>query len=296
MSREARVTVPSKMHPGRFSILVVVALWVVGRHAQADEPVALDRFYNVSIGHYQVLSQAGRAIGNDANWFMNQMLMQYSKFFANWQPKQRARVIIFGNQQDFLAYAAAATSMTHTTLAGFCHLKTDADGSRYFELVTYHQPHLWRVLAHEGFHQFAYYELGRAIPIWLNEGLAQYFETSYVLRGRLVTGQVNAPQLTSAQGMLRTQQGPTIAELIQMDQRTFYERPAENYPMAWALVYFLLHRDPGPYASSDMKRYLQDLKLGKDSVSSFRQRFGRDLEALQEEFRRYVLGLKLSAR
>lgn len=264
--------------------------------ASASEPVALDNFYNVSIGHYQILSQAGRSIGNDANWFMNQMLMQYSKFFGNWQAKQRARVIIFSHQAPFLAYAASATSMTHTSLAGFCHLKTDPDGNRYFELVTYHQPMLWRVLAHEGFHQFVYYELGAAIPIWLNEGLAQYFETSYVSRGRLVTGQINPPQLAAAQALLRTKREPTIGELIEMDQRTFYERPEQNYPMAWALVYFLLHREQGPYASSDLKHYIQDLKLGKNAVASFWRRFGRDEAALREEFRRYILGLKGTTR
>lgn len=298
MSRWARATVRAPMRAGKLFLgwMMIGVGWVTATNGFAESRVALEQFYNVSIGHYQVLSQAGRAVGNDASWFMNQMLMQYSKFFANWHPKQRARVIIFSNPQDFLAYAAETVSMTHTTLAGFCHLKTDADGSRYFELVTYHQPQLWRVLAHEGFHQFVYYELGTAIPIWLNEGLAQYFETSYVQRGRLVTGSLNGPQLMAAQALLRAQRGPSIAELIQMDQPTFYQRPEENYPMSWALVYFLLHRDEGPYASSDLKRYVQDLKLGKNPVSSFHQRFSRDLNALQEEFRRYTMGLKVPGR
>ncbi len=273
------------------SICILILCLLTGL-AQANPPPLFQDFYNVSIGQYQVLSQGGRSIGNDSNWFMNQMLTQYSKFFANWQAKQRARVVIFSNLDDFRAYAATTTGQTHTTLAGFCHLATDTDGNRFFELVTYQHNSLWRVLAHEGFHQFIYYELGPGTPIWLNEGLAQYFETSYVLRGRLVTGDIQKQMLQHVQNLIRAGRAPSIADLIRLDKPAFYADSQRCYPTAWALAYFLLHRDNTRYADSDMKRYFQDIKLGKDPVASFANRFGRDAKALQAEFDRYVLNLK----
>ena len=77
-------------------------------------------------------------------------------------------------------------------MAGYCHLKTDEDGNTFYELVTYEHENLWQVLAHEGFHQFLGYELGLDVPVWLNEGMAQYFETSYIAYGRLRTGLVSS--------------------------------------------------------------------------------------------------------
>mgnify|MGYP003339870314 FL=1 len=210
------------------------------------------------------------------------------------QRKAPARVVIFSNLADFRQYAESTTKQTHTSLAGFCHLATDAEGNRFFELVTYQHNSLWRVLAHEGFHQFIYYELGPGIPTWLNEGMAQYFETSYVLHGKLVTGDISKPMLQFVQNLIRAGKAPAIDELLRMNQPAFYERAEVNYPTSWALAYFLLHRDNEKYADSDVKRYFLDLKFQKDPVASFYNRFGRDPKALQQEFERYTL--KLQAR
>jgi len=276
---------------------VIMGLWLLALAPQktkagGETPPLFDDFYNVSIGQYQVLSQAGRALGNNTSWFMNQMLLQYSKFFANWQPKERARVIVFSNLADFRQYAATTTRQTHTTLAGFCHLATDTDGNRFFELVTYNHDNLWAVLAHEGFHQFIYYELGPNVPIWFNEGFAQYFETSYILQSKLHVGAINKPMLQHVQNLLRAQKLVSIANLIQMDQPTFYQDPQRTYPTGWALVHFLLHREGNTYRDSDVRKYVADLKLRKDPVTSFYNRFGRDRPALQQEFERYLAGLK----
>jgi hypothetical protein len=99
-------------------------------------------------------------------------------YFQNWSGKDGARVVVFDNVDDFRKYAGGAVPLTHAGLAGYCHLKTDEAGNQFYELVTYESQNLWRVLAHEGFHQFIGYELGQQIPMWLNEGMAQYFETS----------------------------------------------------------------------------------------------------------------------
>ena len=85
-------------------------------------------------------------------------------------------MVVFNNLDDFRDYSRDSVGVTHRSLLGYCHLKTDEDGNTFYELVTYEHTGLWQVLAHEGFHQFLGYELGREIPVWLNEGMAQYFE------------------------------------------------------------------------------------------------------------------------
>lgn len=263
-------------------------LWLAG----AVQAANLADFADVTAGHYQVLAQSGLPMATQVNGFMNEMLRHYSRYFSNWTFKDASRVVVFDNLADFRAYSRNAIGVTHPGLAGYCHLKTDEAGNTFYELVTFEHPRLWRVLAHEGFHQFIGYELGDAVPVWLNEGMAQYFETSAVKSGRLVPGGIDPATLAAAQGLLLSRQMLAVPDLLTMNRATFYANPAITYPMSWALVHFLMNRDGLNYQSSHFRHYLQDLRWNRDDVDSFRKRFGRDSKEWETEFRSYVAHLR----
>jgi hypothetical protein len=278
----------------KFGITDLAVAFLIATATYGADAVAPDiaDFTIVTGGHYQVLAQSGAGIGGQVNRFMNAMLQQYARYFSNWSMIDGARVVVFDNAEDFLAYSRPLVGMPSEGLAGYCHLKTDEDGNTFYELVTYDHENLWSTLAHEGFHQFLGYELGDDIPIWLNEGMAQYFETSYIENRRLHTGGVNRNKLFAAQRFLRTDQSPSLAELLVMDRATFYANARATYPMSWALVYYLMSRDGTSYKNSKFRRYLQDLKTNMDDVASFRRRFGRDTAQWEDDFRRYILSLQ----
>ena len=281
----------------RKTIVAVLLLVTAGvARAQTNAVPVIGEFYNATAGQYQVLAQSGGDMAWQVNQFMNQMLQQYSRYFSNWSLKAGARVIVFNNAEDFRAYAPVPAALVHGGLAGYCHLKTDEDGNTFYELVTYEHDNLWQVLAHEGFHQFIGYELGLEVPIWLNEGMAQYFETSYIAYGRLHTGLVNESKLRVAQDLCRTGRALPISELLQMDRTTFYANARVTYPMSWALVYYLMTRDGLSYNSSRFRHYLQDLKFDRDDIASFQQRFGRDSSQWEYDFRHYILRLQPPAQ
>jgi hypothetical protein len=282
--------------PAVNSRAIVAALFFVTASvvcAQEKAAPSIVEFYNATAGQYQVLAQSGSDVAWQVNRFMNEMLRQYSRYFSNWSLKAGARVIVFSNAEDFRAYAAGPTALTHGGVAGYCHLKTDEDGNTFYELVTYEHDNLWQVLAHEGFHQFLGYELGTEVPVWLNEGMAQYFETSYVGNGRLHTGLISKQKLRAAQYLCRTGQSLPVSDLLQMDRATFYGNAQVTYPMSWALVYYLMMRDGSSYSNSRFRRYLQDLKFNRDDIASFQRRFGRDSYQWESDFQRYILRLQL---
>jgi len=252
-------------------------------------------FTEVTGGHYQVLAQGGEQIGREVNGYMNAMLQLYSRYFTNFSPKDGARVVVFNNLDDFRAYSRDSVGMTHPSLAGYCHRKTDEADNTFFELVTFESAGLWQVLAHEGFHQFIGYELGQEVPMWLNEGLAQFFENTTVKNGRLIPGGIDPNRLAAAQAVIRARRMPALADLLAMDRRAFYASPEVTYPMSWALVYYLMMRDTTSFQNSHFRRYLQDLKWSRDDVASFRKRFGRDSAQWEADFQRYVLQLRLPA-
>ena len=239
----------------------------------------LTDFSEVTAGHYQVFAQSGTEMAGQANGYMNAMLELYSRYFSNSTAKDGARVVVFSDVEDFREYSREATGMTHKSLLGYCHLKTDEDGNSFYELVAYEHAGLWTVLAHEGFHQFIGYELGREIPVWLNEGMAQFFENSVVKNGRLQSGTVDRNRLALARSLIVGRRAPTIRELLGMDRAEFYGNASVNYPMSWALVYFL-----STQRGAALRRYLQDLKWSRDA-----RRIGRDSAQWQSEFEHFIV-------
>lgn len=272
-------------------IPIVCVLFAVAANAQEATVPDIGQYYEWTEGQYQVLAQGGRNTGMQVNRFMNEMLKQYSKYFSNWQPKAGARVIVFTSPEDFRAYTKHATKITHEGLLGYCHLKTDGAGNQFYELVTFHHNKMWTTLAHEGFHQFLGHELGQQIPIWLNEGLAQYFESSFVLHDQLYPGTIRKSKLAAAQALIEAHQAPALVDLMQWDRATFYEHAQVGYPTSWAFVHYLLEGAGQNFHNSTFRTFLGDLKQGKDEIASFQKRFGRDIGLLQSEFERYVLNL-----
>jgi len=275
------------------TLLVVLALAVtsVARAQDTTAPSVAD-FVNVTDGRYQVFAQGGHQMAFEVNLFMKEMLRQYEKFFNNWSAKDGARVIVFDNPEDFRRYAGDIVSLTHAGLTGYCHLKTDEAGNQFYELVTYQDSNLWRVLAHEGFHQFIGYELGSQVPMWLNEGTAQYFETSTITGSHFNVGQISRNKLLYAQALILNKKAPPLAQLVTWDRATFYANANVAYPTSWALVYYLLNSNNDRFEQSRFRRYLQDLKFGNDSVRSLQREFGSDVSRWQADFEDYILHLK----
>ncbi len=241
---------------------------------------------------YQVLCQNSRQLALEVNRFMTTLLGQYERYFQNWSGKSGARIVVFDNPDDFRKYAGGTVALTHAGLAGYCHLKTDEAGNQFYELVTFESQNLWQVLAHEGFHQFIGYELGQQIPMWLNEGMAQYFETAFIIGSQFHVGQVSRGKLLYAQALILNKQAPPLSQLIQWDRATFYANANVAYPMSWALVYYLVNSHDERFGQSEFRRYMQDLKYGQDDYRSFQRRFGANIDHWQTDFENYILHLQ----
>jgi hypothetical protein len=88
-----------------------------------------------------------------------------------------------------------------------------------------------------------------SVPLWLDEGLAEYFEAP---RDERPAGN---PHLATAQAMIRYGQFPRLEELEKL--RAIDEMGRDEYRDAWAWTHFMLH---GPAeAGEELRRYLSDL-------------------------------------
>ncbi|MEZ6108307.1 MAG: DUF1570 domain-containing protein [Pirellulaceae bacterium] len=153
-------------------------------------------------------------------------------------------------------------------------------------------------IVHEATHQVSY-NVGLQqrladYPMWVNEGMAAFFETPD-LRSRTGwrgIGQLNPLRLPQLKQCLLDRESDGLVRTLVDDQRfKSGETVLDAYAEAWGLVYYLSRVKRDEFAA-----YLRDLQgltpLGVSAADErlelFREHFGQDLEALDREFVRYI--------
>lgn len=127
-------------------------------------------------------------------------------------------------------------------------------------------------LRHETTHALLHGVLA-GLPLWLDEGLAEYFE---VPRGARVNGN---PHLEETRARLRQFGPPPLAALEAIDDVAAMRR--ETYVDAWAWVHFLQHGPPA--ARTEFVAYLSDLQQRR-STAPLGVRLRRRLPQLERQF------------
>jgi Protein of unknown function (DUF1570) len=139
-------------------------------------------------------------------------------------------------------------------------------------------------LYHEYVHQFVADNFPE-VPLWFNEGLAEYYSNFQVERGEALVGRPIPEHLEA----LRVNGLVPIGDLVTAttDSAAYNEsdRAGIFYAQAWATVHYLLS---DPARSRQVVRYLDALADGKDTDAAFREAFGREYVDLRRELERYV--------
>jgi len=111
------------------------------------------------------------------------------------------------------------------------------------------------------------------VPLWLDEGLAEYFEVAASKR------RDQNPHLRSVRWRLQLRQIPDLQRLEQLSELSEMKR--DDYRDAWAWVHFLLN---GPQeAQVELKSYLSDVQ-SHIPPGSLRLRLQRRLPNLNSDF------------
>jgi hypothetical protein len=172
----------------------------------------------------------------------------------------------------------------HSGLASYLHGQT--------------RQQMLRVLQHEGFHQFARQVFGDGLPIWVNEGLAEYFGAAILVNQGFKLGQIGGHRLARMQQAIES--GATIPfdRLIRMSEADWMSRlsadPGESsllYDQVWLMTHYLVHGRPE--LERAFNRYLFEVHRGSTRAWAFRKAFGTDrTEAFEAAWKRYVRQLE----
>jgi hypothetical protein len=228
--------------------------------------------------------------------FLESCWTEYEKLVppAN-DPSEPALTYLFQTRQQWEIFTKSfspARAPTYLLIRSGGYEERGVTVSHYGRMAT-----TLSVMAHEGLHQYLSLTRGGALPAWVNEGLACYFEAfdldedgrptftprnNYIRRNSLRDAFLKQ-QMFDLPELLSTNAGRVVA-MPTMKVRTYYAQ-------TWSVVLMLLEEDPKTSPEgAGFRRLLSD--LGRDEMKQAVQASagdgGRPMEPGERVFRAYV--------
>lgn len=250
--------------------------------------------------HYRIFTNLSQQETVPFGRHMDALFVQYDKRFRGLSKKsiERMPLYLFQTEQQYdrflqehdidASHSGGMFFVTHT-LQGLATWIDQRSRRKTFE-----------VLQHEGFHQFAWYAIGPELPVWLNEGLAQYFEHAVLDEdGRMSLGLTSRPRIERVKDAIKQNNILSINTLshITSEQwanvlRRHPDKANLLYAQSWSLAYFLIHGDDGKH-QPQLIDYLKRLSNGDRNDDALLMAFCKDgLKPLAGDWRRFALNQK----
>ncbi|MGD8451601.1 MAG: DUF1570 domain-containing protein [Phycisphaerae bacterium] len=153
----------------------------------------------------------------------------------------------------------------------------------------------WHVLQHEGFHQFADAAIGDDLPIWANEGMAEYFGHGIYTGDGFYTGLIPPDRLIRIKSGINRKHFRPLLDMMRLPHAAWNVEvmmgdALANYDQAWAMVHFLAHADNGRY-QEPFGRFLKEVSRGQNWEAAWARIFGNSVDAFQQRWEEYWLSL-----
>ncbi len=147
---------------------------------------------------------------------------------------------------------------------------------------------VWHIIQHEGFHQFVHAVIGGAIPIWVNEGLAEYFGEGVYTGDGYVMGVVPQQRLARIKAWIQSGKTISIKGMMKLQHETWNAQLSlVNYDQAWSMVYFLAHGKGGRY-QDEFNKFLKLASRSTNWEEAWNTAFGggatREFERQWKEY------------
>lgn len=196
-------------------------------------------------------------------------------------PTHKLRLIHFNQCSDFKRLT------WRDGIAGYVSTTIDFEQSRMMVTCEWRQRRRLgpnpraEILMHELAHLFNNHYFART-PVWLNEGLATYYQTLAIARGRVIIGRLSFLDVGSWR---RPAWLPTIRKLIGFERDQFYAKGRRHYYAGWKLVHLLNSK---PRYQRLFRAYLAKLAQDDEPQRAWRNTIGRlPAAALEREYKTY---------
>lgn len=250
--------------------------------AKAERGPSWQRDFEVTTAHYRVQSNVDRRSAIETARALETALERFSRAIrpVDVEPGREFRVFVFADEAGYQQYLADLFGQRRENTAG---LYTPALG----QLLIRHLPDARttdRTIRHEGFHQ--YFDLVcDDPPVWLNEGLAEYWETADFTKSASRMIGLNRAHLQRIPDV-----SLTLGELFALTPAEFYGHGGDAYALSWGVVYWLQHSDDE--ARARLEGLIAALADSEPAAAALASAFpSGELERLERECRAFLADL-----
>lgn len=231
--------------------------------------------------HYRILSDLPTTDTRAYASHLDLMYEEYARRMAG-LPQQAPEVpyvMMFARESDYLDVLRRIHGINATGSGGMFFVSPTGAALAFF-VESLPRTRVLHVLQHEGFHQFAHSRFAGRLPMWVNEGLAEFFGEAVVVEDRVVVGQASPGPVAMVRRAV--EQGTTV-DFLRMLTMTGDEwnanvragNAAIQYVQAWSMVQFLGWAENGRHRAG-FERFLRLLHAGAPGDRAFIEAFGTD--------------------
>ena len=272
-------------------VLATFALLLTSAAANADMRVFASR-------HYQIHTDLEPGLAQDLARRMDVMYDEYARRLIQFDldsARLSTDVYLFNGRTSYLRFVGESMQSTGGVfMASRNALVSFADGQG--------RDNLRRTLQHEAFHQFAANTIRYPLPMWVNEGIAQYFEEGLWTGEGFLVGQVPPRRVRQLQADIKAGRLIEMEKFLHTSADDWAKalgtrsatRGATQYNQAWAMVHFLLNANN----EAMRPRFIHMLRLihdGADPDLAFVQAFSGNYPGFRDRLLEWAAGLQPTA-
>ncbi|MCA9017497.1 MAG: DUF1570 domain-containing protein [Planctomycetaceae bacterium] len=255
--------------------LLLCLLFAPGCHSAAkNQTVHLPARHSVSAEQLIVLSDF--KLGQDHELFQDLIKLREDVAATLNIPlnSEQVTVYLFTNQEEYRNYL-------DMTYPGLPPRRAYFVGTpKELAVYTFWGERIQEDLRHEFTHGLLHASL-KTVPLWLDEGLAEYFEVA----GN-TPGQINRDHASRLSTALNNGWKPDMKRLEQLEKVSQMQRV--DYQEAWAWVHFMLNSTPE--TRDTLLDYLAELRTNS-KPEELSARLPRDIPGVDQRFVNYVASL-----
>lgn len=264
----------------------------------AAGPLCADQFMTLRSRTYRVTTDVNPALARQIAEHMDAVNQEYHRVFADIPSRARQTnpLFVFASKSDYLNHLSKY-GVNGTGSGGMFYDRGAGSG-----LATFLEGHsierTFQTLQHEGFHQFARFKFGSSLPVWCNEGLADYFAEGILARGKLTTGHAPVVRIEKIAAAIRAGEFIPFEKLLNMSKSEWNRRlrggeQGPQYDQSWSIVHFMYQSIPE--RRENFRQYLVEMSRTGDNKAAFEKYFGwKNIPQLEAGWKKYMLAIKPS--
>jgi tetratricopeptide (TPR) repeat protein len=264
----------------RVLVLFVTALFSFAAGAHAENWV------EVRTPHFVILTNSGDKQGRRVADQFERMRAVFHKQFPNASVDAASPIIVIAvkDRKDFQALEPEdylvrgqldlGGLFLHSPDKNYVLLRLDAEGKHPYA---------------NAYHEYTHFILRKGsdwLPLWLNEGWAQFYENTEIKDKEVVTGEPSVENIM----LLRKNRPLPLATLLAVDHNSPYYHEENKgyifYAESWALTHYLTIRDDQD-KTDHLNNYVKLVSDNVDPVTAATRAFG-DLKILENSLDQYI--------